>query len=57
MRFARQDRPITALRLEALPADRLPDRGPGMTYFEGRKGDFFLSELKLTADGAPVKMA
>lgn len=42
------DRPITALRLEALPDPRLPARGPGLTYYEGRKGDFFLTELILT---------
>ena len=39
------DHPITALRLEVLPDDRLPNRGPGRCYYEGRKGDFFLSEF------------
>jgi hypothetical protein len=38
---------ITALRLEALPDARLPAHGPGMTYYEGTKGDFFLAELKV----------
>lgn len=38
---------ISSLRLEALPDERLPGRGPGMTYFEGRSGDFFLSEITL----------
>ena len=33
--------PVTALRLEVLPDDRLPERGPGRCYYEGRKGDFF----------------
>ncbi|MEM9366762.1 MAG: PSD1 and planctomycete cytochrome C domain-containing protein [Planctomycetota bacterium] len=37
----------TAIRLEALPDDRLPARGPGMTDYEGPDGDFFLSELVL----------
>ena len=37
--------PINALRLEALPDNRLPNRGPGRCYYEGRKGDFFLSEF------------
>ncbi len=37
--------PITALRIEALPDERLPDGGPGRAYYEGRKGDFFLSEV------------
>ena len=38
------DKPITAIRLEILPDDRLPAGGPGRAYYEGRKGDFFLSE-------------
>jgi len=42
---------ITALRLEVLPDDRLPNRGPGRCYYEGRKGDFFLSEFSVHANG------
>lgn len=44
--------PITALRLEVLPDERLPQGGPGRAFYEGRKGDFFLSELtaSLNAD-------
>lgn len=49
--------PITALRLEALPDDRLPASGPGMTYYEGTPGDFFLTEFRVTADGQPVEVA
>lgn len=45
---------ITALRLEALPHPSLPAHGPGMTYYEGTKGDFFLSELMVSVDGQPV---
>jgi hypothetical protein len=45
---------ITAIRLEALPDDRLPARGPGRVYYEGPAGDFFLSEVRLKADGKPV---
>jgi hypothetical protein len=45
------DLPISALRLEALPDDRLPAGGPGRTYYEGRKGDFFVSEVSAAADG------
>ena len=48
---------ITAVRLEALPDDRLPNHGPGMTYYEGPRGDFFLGEFTLTAGGQPVKFA
>jgi hypothetical protein len=47
IRFAAQDRPVTALRLEALPDERLPDNGPGTTFYEGRKGDFYLTEFKV----------
>jgi hypothetical protein len=47
---------ITALRLEALPDERLPADGPGMTYYEGTKGDFFLSEFIVTANGQPMRI-
>jgi hypothetical protein len=50
-------RGITALRLEALPHDSLPQHGPGRIFYEGPFGDFFLSELTLQADGQPVKFA
>lgn len=50
--FAASTQPISSLRLEALPDDRLPAGGPGMTYYEGRKGDFFLSEFQVTTDKA-----
>lgn len=47
----------TALLLEALPDMRLPDGGPGTTYYEGGKGDFFLGEFEVTCGGKPVKLA
>jgi len=48
--------PIVSIRLEALPDERLPENGPGRAYYEGRKGDFFLSELSVqTNEGAEVK--
>ncbi|MFV0444053.1 MAG: DUF1553 domain-containing protein [Planctomycetaceae bacterium] len=47
--------PITALRLEALPDDRLPARGPGRCYYEGRQGDFFLSEVTAQHDDKEVQ--
>ncbi|MFN3651552.1 MAG: PSD1 and planctomycete cytochrome C domain-containing protein [Armatimonadota bacterium] len=50
-------RGITAIRLEALPDERLPRRGPGRVYYEGPHGDFFLSEVTLTAGGLPVKIS
>ncbi|RCS46422.1 DUF1553 domain-containing protein [Bremerella cremea] len=49
-------KPITAIRLEVLPDDRLPAGGPGRAYYEGRKGDFFLSELSAQIDGKPVTL-
>ncbi len=48
---------ITALRLEVLPDERLPARGPGRAYYEGRKGDFFLSELSAKLAGMPVEFS
>ncbi|MDB6073854.1 MAG: Planctomycete cytochrome [Verrucomicrobiaceae bacterium] len=46
---------VTAIRLEALPDDSLPSHGPGMCYYEGPKGDFFLGEFKVIVNGKPVK--
>lgn len=51
------DHPIQAIRLEAIPDPRLPDMGPGVTYYEGRKGDFFVSEIQATFDGQPIKFS
>jgi hypothetical protein len=48
---------VTALRLEVLPDEHLPSRGPGRVFYEGTPGDFFLSELILHADGQPVKFS
>ncbi len=50
------DAPFTAIRLEALPHESLPAGGPGMAYYEGRRGDFFLSELRILHAGEPVKL-
>ena len=47
---------ISALRLEVLPHDSLPSGGPGMVFYEGPKGDFFLSEFHIVADGERVKV-
>ncbi len=49
--------PVAAIRLEALPDERLPAGGPGRAYYEGRKGDFFLSEVRVRRDGQPVALA
>lgn len=50
------DQPITALRLEALPDSRLPAGGPGRCYYEGRRGDFFLSEVTLHDGDRVIKV-
>jgi hypothetical protein len=49
--------PITAVRLEVLPDERLPKHGPGRTFYEGAFGDFFLSEITLTAGGKQASFA
>lgn len=48
---------VTALRLEVLPHESLPERGPGRTFYEGRKGDFFLSEFGVSMGGQAMKFA
>ena len=40
--------PITAVRIEALPDDRLPAGGPGRVFYEGREGTFSLCEVTAT---------
>lgn len=48
---------VTAIRLETLPDDRLPAGGPGRAYYEGRKGDFFLSEIDVTVKDQKLTFA
>ncbi len=48
---------IVAVRLEALPDDRLPKHGPGRIYYEGPFGDFFLSDIALTVGETPHRFA
>jgi mono/diheme cytochrome c family protein len=47
---------ITAIRIEALPDDRLPNRGPGRVNYEGPFGDFFLCEATLANDGRRARL-
>ncbi len=47
---------ITAVRLEVLPDERLPRRGPGRINYEGPFGDFFLSEFSLFVEGKKVAL-
>lgn len=48
--------PINALRLEVLPDERLPAGGPGRCYYEGREGDFFLSEIDASIDDTAIEI-
>jgi Protein of unknown function (DUF1553)/Protein of unknown function (DUF1549)/Planctomycete cytochrome C len=57
LQFANLPDNITAIRLEALPDPSLPAHGPGMTYYEGPKGDFFMGEFQLSSGGQPVKFS
>jgi hypothetical protein len=56
LRFSPGSKRITAIRLEALPDERLPRGGPGRVYYEGPAGDFFLSEFSLSASGKVVPL-
>lgn len=51
-----KDLGATALRLEVLPHDSLPAGGPGMAFYEGRRGDFFLSELSVVLDDQVLEL-
>jgi len=51
------DVPVHGIRLEVLPDPSLPAHGPGMAWYEGPKGDFFLSELEITAGDSRVPVA
>ena len=45
---------VTAVRIEALPDERLPAGGPGRVFYEGREGTFSLSEVAAAVDGEPA---
>lgn len=57
IRLAAADEPITAIRLEALPDERLPGNGPGTTYYEGSPGDFYLNELAVFAGETRIALS
>jgi hypothetical protein len=59
LKFRTDLRGVTAIRLEALPDERLPRGGPGRVFYEGPAGDFFLSEVTVLAGGKklPIKSA
>ena len=49
--------PVRAVRLETLADESLPNHGPGMAWYEGPKGEFFLSEFEVAAGGRRIKVA
>ena len=57
LHFAASDEPVNAVRLEVLPDERLPGGGPGMCWYEGPKGDFFLSEIEFDSAGRRLTVA
>ena len=57
LQFSNLPDKITAVRLEALPDPRLPAHGPGMAYYEGPGGDFFLGEFQLSSGGQSLKIS
>lgn len=55
--LAAAEKPMTAIRLEALPDERLPAGGPGSTYYEGTIGDFYLTEITASAAGRQYRFS
>jgi hypothetical protein len=56
LKFASVPKGTQSIRLQVLPDDRLPARGPGTVSYEGPEGDFFLSSFKVRAGGRDVKI-
>lgn len=54
LRFTNTPPHITAIRIEAIPDERLPRHGPGRAYYEGPAGDFTLSEISLHSTAHPI---
>lgn len=48
---------VRALRIEVASHPSLPGNGPGLTYYEGPIGGFFLSEMQALQNGQRVKIA
>ncbi len=48
---------VTAIKLEVASHPSLPNDGPGLTYYEGPIGGFFLSELQGFQNGQRVKFS
>ena len=50
------DLPAKSLRIEVLPHPSLPAGGPGVAFYEGRRGDFFLSEVTAKHAGQRLEL-
>lgn len=48
---------VRALRIEVASHPSLPNDGPGLTFYEGPTGGFFLSELQFMKNGQRLKVA
>lgn len=48
---------VTALKIEVASHPSLPNEGPGLTYYEGPIGGFFLSEIQATQNRRPIAFA
>ncbi|MDB6004490.1 MAG: hypothetical protein JWR15_1477, partial [Prosthecobacter sp.] len=48
---------VRALRIEVTSHPSLPNNGPGLTYYEGPLGGFFMSELQASQGGQRAKIA
>ncbi|MGV3660488.1 MAG: PSD1 and planctomycete cytochrome C domain-containing protein [Prosthecobacter sp.] len=48
---------VRAIRIEVASHPSLPNNGPGLTYYEGPIGGFFLSELQTFQNSQRVKIA
>jgi Protein of unknown function (DUF1553)/Protein of unknown function (DUF1549)/Planctomycete cytochrome C len=57
LEFADWPTGVTAIRLEALTDPSLPANGPGRAFYEGPKGDFLLTDIRLSVNGTPVRFA
>ncbi|MEO7299705.1 MAG: DUF1553 domain-containing protein, partial [Verrucomicrobiota bacterium] len=56
LKFRNLPADVKAIRLEALPDDRLPNHGPGAVFYEGVDGDFRLVNFKAVVGTNPVSL-
>ena len=54
LKFSGVPKNTRSIRLEVMPDDRLPSKGPGIVAYEGPEGDFFLSNFKVRSAGLEI---